>query len=130
MNKIEIINEILNLYEQNNELKNEVEFLKKKKNIKEVEAKEHLENDDSLEKRIYRIGLNALFENAFSSGYMSKSWNDNKYPNLEKWSNDNINLRDYEEISIKEFKFLFGDKIKNAYDRELEKAIERDKKED
>ena len=29
----------------------------------------------------------------------------------------------------KEFKDLYGDKIKNAYDKALEKAIERDKEE-
>ena len=129
MNKKEVINTILDLFEENNELKNEVEFLKKKKNVKELETKEHLEDDDSLEKRIYRIGLNCLYENAFRESYMSKGWNDDRYPDLEKWSNDSINLRDYEEISIKEFKFLFGDKIKTAYDKELEKAIERDKEE-
>lgn len=129
MNKKEVINTILDLFEENNELKNEVDFLKKKKNVKELETKEPLENDDSLEKRIYRIGLNSLYENAFRESYMSKGWNDDRYPDLEKWSNDSINLRDYEEISIKEFKFLFGDKIKTAYDKALEEAIERDKEE-
>ena len=129
MNKNEVINTILDLFEENNALKNEVEFLKKKKNVKELETKEHLENDDSLEKRIYRIVLRCLYEDGFSESYMSKGWNNDKYPDLEKWSNDSINLRDYEEISIKEFKFLFGDKIKTAYDKKLEQAIERDKEE-
>lgn len=126
MNKIDIINEILNLYEENNNLKNEVEFLKNKQksNNKKVE---NAEEKNSLEERIYQIRIKALYENAFSGSYMSKSWNNDKYPELEDWSNDNINLRDYEEISIKEFKDLFRDKIKNAYDKALEKAIERDK---
>ena len=105
MNKIEIINEILNIYEENNNLKNEVEFLKEKNKPKKIGNTK--QNIDSLEQRIYKIGINTLFENGFCSSYMSKSWNSDKYPDLEEWSNNSINLKDYEEISIKEFKGLF-----------------------
>lgn len=129
MNKIDIINEILNLYEENNNLKNEVEFLKNKQKSNKKEA-ENPEEKNSLEERIYKIGLNTLYENGFSGSYISKCWSDNKYPDIEEWSNDNIRLKEYEEISIKEFKDLFGDKIKNAYDKALEKAKERDKEEE
>lgn len=129
MNKIDIINEILNLYEENNNLKNEVEFLKNKQKSNKKEA-ENPEEKNSLEERIYKIGLNTLYENGFSGNYISKGWSDNKYPDIEEWSNNNIRLNEYEEISIKEFKDLFGDKIKNAYDKALEKAKERDKEEE
>jgi len=125
MNKIEIINEILNVYEENNNLKNTIEFLKEKDN-KKMKVVEKEDNTDSLERRIYKIGFETLFNEGFSGTYISKIWNSEKYPDVEEWANDHINLKNYEEISIKEFKELYGDKIKNAYDKALEKAMKKE----
>lgn len=126
MSKIEVINEILNIYDENNSLKNEIDFLERKQKIKKPK-----EEQDNLKEKIYKIGLEKLFEDCFSGTYINR-WNKNEeFRDLEDWSNSNIDLDGiYGTISQHEFKELFGDRIKTAYDKAIEKALEKEKESD
>ena len=126
MSKIEVINEILNIYDENNSLKNEIDFLERKQKIKKPK-----EEQDNLKEKIYKIGLETLFENCFKGTYISRWDKKEDFKELEDWSSDNITLNGiYGTISQQEFKDLFGDKIKIAYDKAIEKALEEEKESD
>ena len=126
MSKIEVINEILNIYDENNSLKNKIDFLERKQKIKRTK-----EEQDNLKERIYKIGLETLFEECFKGTYISRWDKKEDFKELEDWSSDNITLNGiYGTISQQEFKDLFGDKIKIAYDKAIEKALEREKESD
>lgn len=127
MNRNEIITSINNIFDENMNLKNELQ--NQKQYYENMTRKD--EKDDTIyivntiERKLYDIGLKHLFEEGFKPYYLIKSYGSDKYYSFEEWIDKSINLNDFYDITKNEFIKLFSEKMKAEYESRLAKEKQK-----
>ncbi len=128
MDRNSIITQINNLFDENMNLKNE--FQKQKQYFENITKKD--EKDDTIyimntiERKLYDIGLKHLFEEGFEPYRSMQDWGSSKYYNFEEWIDKSINLNGFNDITKNEFIKLFSEKMKAEYEVKLAKEKQKE----
>ncbi len=132
MDRNSIITQINNLFDENMNLKNELQTQKQYyENITRKDEKDSaIYIMDTMERKLYDIGLNYLFKKGFNPQYSIKSYDSDKYYSFEEWIDISINLNGFNDITKNEFIKLFSEKMKVEYERRLEKAKQKEQEEE
>lgn len=129
MNRNDIIIKINDLFDENMQLKSELQIQKQfYDNItRKDEKSDTIYIMNEMERKIYNIGLKNLFEEGFSPCYSMRDYGSKEYYTYEDWINHSIILNNFDDISKNEFKKLFNEKMKDEYEKRLAKEQKDDK---
>ena len=133
MNKQEMIIGLINLYDENERLKAEIEVLKHYQNASNSEQCEYNESISLFDRNMIEYGKKQLLEDClYSWGQVScdydeesKSYNITSY---ERWINKKVS-RTPDFMSKDKFKKYFEFELREMYEKEKQEAIEKAKEE-
>lgn len=127
----EIITAINDLFDENASLKYEKRIQEEyNKNLYENSNKNEIYRMTDIQKKLYDIGLEYLYDEAFIPYYSMRGYGDKNYYSFEEWIDNSIKLDQFADITKNEFINLFSEKMKVEYEKKLEKAKEEDRKEE
>ncbi len=132
MDRNSIITQINNLFDENMNLKNELQNQKQyyENIIRRDEKNGDIYIMNAIEQKLYDIGLKHLFEEGFKPYYSMQPYDSDKYYNFEEWIDKSIVLDGFNDITKNEFIKLFSEKIKAEYERRLVKEKQKEKEEE
>lgn len=128
MNKVEMITSIINLHDENEKLKNDVEKYKDKLEVNNTV--DRVETNEVLKDKIYEIGKELLFDKVvYSWSQVSGSLDDNgevyRVTEYKKWLKNKINLDNMPKtLSYDDFIKVFEKELKEKYEEEKKEKIE------
>lgn len=127
----EIITAINDLFDENASLKYEKRIQEEyNKNLYENSNKNEIYGMTDIQKKLYDIGLEYLYDEAFKPYYSMRGYGGKNYYSFEEWIDNSIKLDQFADITKNEFINLFSEKMKVEYEKKLEKAKEEDRKEE
>lgn len=122
----EIITKINELFDENIELKYQLKQQSEYyDNLNENNRNNEVYVMNNIQKKLYDIGLNYLFDEGFTTCSI-QPYNNEKPYTFEEWIDYCINLQNFNDISKNEFIKLFSEKMKEEYEKRKEKENKKD----
>ncbi len=127
MNRNNIITQINNLFDENIQLKSELQTQKQYYDniMRKDEKSDTIYIMNAIERKIYDIGFKHLFEEGFNPYYSMNAYGSDKFYSFEDWIDLSINLNGFDDMSKNEFINLFSEKMQIEYNKRLAKAKEK-----
>lgn len=128
MNKVEMITSIIDLHDENEKLKNDVEKYKDKLEVNNTV--DRVETNEVLKDKIYEIGKELLFDKViYSWSQVSGALDDNgevyRVTEYKNWLKNKINFDKMPaSLSYDDFIKVFEKELKEQYEEEKKEKIE------